>query len=71
MLKVLSDRPVRRQFEYDGDFDFGMNRYHVAAESFSKGIVNDPPCTNCRNGVAPETGALRTFFESGLFEFHF
>ena len=66
MLKVLSDRPVRRQFEYEDDFDFGMTRYHVAAENSSKGIVKDPPCTNCWQGVAPETRSLRKFIASGL-----
>jgi hypothetical protein len=70
MLSVLSDRPVLRQFEYDGDFDFGMNRYHVAAENFSKGIINDPPCTNCRQGVAPETASLREFLIPGSFDLH-
>ena len=70
MLKVLSGRPVRRQFEYDGDFDFSMNRYHVAAENFLKGIVNDPPCTNCRQGVAPEIASLRKFLIAGSFDLH-
>ena len=53
-----------------GDFDFSMNRYHVAAKNFSKGIVNDPPCTNCRQGVAPETASLREFLISGSFDLH-
>lgn len=70
MLKVLSGHPVRRQFEYDGDFDFSMNRYYVAAENFSRGIVNDPPYINCCQAAAPETASLRKFLIAGSFDLH-
>lgn len=60
MLAVLSERPVQRLFEYNGDFDFAhMPRYHQAAENYSKGVINNPACDSCLQGVAPESGSLR------------
>ena len=62
MLTGLQDRPIQRQLEYHGDFDFANHdRYHTAADSYITGTVNEPTCDRCRQGYEPTSTGMRMF----------
>jgi len=62
LLRALQDLPVRRPFNYAGNYDFTGShgqRYRIAGEIFQKGEVNQQMCENCERGMQPGNNSWR------------